>query len=186
MARLVRMTDLMLDIETTSTDPVHGNILQISAIKFNLEEMAVGEAFDRQLRFLPGRFWDPSTLEWWSSKPDTYMRVTSKQEDARQVFTEFVEWCYPTGHLRLWGKPSHFEYPFIESYCKQLELVNPFHYRATNDLNTFIRACHFPKNPPKDMDPEFTGTVHNALDDVKHQIKSLFSHYYHTKVTPNE
>lgn len=186
MDELVRMTDVMLDIETTSTDPVHGNILQIAAIKFNLEKMKVGPAFDRQLTFLPGRFWDPSTLEWWCSKPETYAKVTCRQEDAVKVFNEFVDWCYPMGHLRLWGKPSHFEYPFIESYCKQLGLANPFHYRTTNDLNTFIRACHFPKEPPKHLDPQFTGTVHNALDDVAHQIKMLFTHYYHTKVAPNE
>lgn len=52
------MTDVMLDIETTGTDPGCAGIMQIAAIQFNYDTGEIGPIFNRCLSMAPQRFWD--------------------------------------------------------------------------------------------------------------------------------
>lgn len=174
---MTEYTDIMVDLETTGTQPDRHGILQLSAVKFNLAEKTVcHEFFDRCMFIPPHRSWAEDTRSWWGKqKASVLQEILSRAEEHRLVFEEFVDWCYPAGSLRFWSKPTHFDYSFVSSYCTDLDLINPFHYREANDLNTWLRARYFPE-PVQDIHIPFTGDQHNGLMDSLHQIKVLFTH----------
>src|SRR3546814_10202718 len=86
------MTDIMVDLETTGTKPAYSGILQLAAVKFNLEEQQIGETFDRCPSLLPNRFWDEGTREFWGTMPAIYGSFVARQEDAEEVFIDFSKW----------------------------------------------------------------------------------------------
>jgi len=173
--------DVMVDIETTGTQPERTAIIQLSAVRFNLKTQEVdSNLFDRCLRIPPTRMWDENTRNWWSQRPDILNSIWARMQDPRAVIQEFAAWA--DGSVHLWAKPISFEWPFLQSYFTEFEVINPFHYRMANDLNSFIRARHFPEEPPNYQDDlPFDGDPHNALHDVIHQIKMLFAAYEATK-----
>ena len=59
-------SDVMLDIETTGTQPDRAAIIQIGAVKFNLETGAVSNHFfNRSMELPPWRAWSEDTRSWW-------------------------------------------------------------------------------------------------------------------------
>jgi hypothetical protein len=173
------MLDCMVDLETTGVLPDRTAILQISAVQFSLERREVlHNFFDRCLLLPPHRHWQESTRQWWASQRlETFQNISARGEPWRDVISAFWDWAMPANSLRLWAKPSHFEFPFLSSYFNDADLTNPFHYRQVNDLNSFIRGLWYPEPPPDlEREIEFTGPAHNALFDTLHQIKVLFAH----------
>ncbi|WOF44269.1 3'-5' exoribonuclease [Sphingopyxis indica] len=172
------MTDIMVDLETTGTKPAHSGILQLAAIKFNLEEQAVGEVFDRCPALLPNRFWDEGTREFWGQHSSTYSSIIARQEDAEQVFVDFSKWVTkdaPQNGYRFWSKPLSFDWPMLASHFEQLGRPMPFHYRQARDLNTYIAACRDRGAEHIDMSFIQAGVAHNALSDCAQQLKMFFS-----------
>lgn len=167
--------DVMLDIETTGTRPETANIIQIAAVRFNLQTREIDtDFFNRCLLPLPQRYWAEDTRKWWSTKPETLNEIWDRMEPAQRVIEDFQKWVGHEGPT-LWAKPSHFEFPFLTSYFNDLGVPMPFHYRNVNDQNSWIRGRFHPLTPPQiEKELEFVGTEHNALHDVLHQIKVVF------------
>lgn len=166
--------DVMVDIETTGTQPETTNIIQISAVKFNHVTGEVGDMFDRCMIPLPTRFWDEDTRKWWSGMPEILDGIWGRMEDPRTVLSDFGRWAQ--GSSIMWAKPTSFEYPFLASYYRELGLMMPFHFRLAMDQNSFIRARYFPEEAPRlEKELDFVGDQHNALHDVLHQIKTVLT-----------
>lgn len=172
------MRDVMIDLETTGTSPDINAIIQIAAVRWDYETGEVGPAFVASLDIPYGRYWDEGTREWWMQRPTTYAKIVESAMPAAEVFLRFAEWCRDTGpalsgmQQRVWAKPIHFEWPFLQSYARQFGEDLPFHYRNAVDLNSFNRGlAGDPGAEPLDKKVEFDGTPHDALDDVLHQIK---------------
>lgn len=170
------MYDVMVDLETTGIDPSHSAIIQIAAIRFDYKTRQIGQAFTVSLEMAEGRYWDESTRGWWMEKLPIYNEIMSTARPAEEGFRAFSDWCINTapfgGEQRLWAKPSHFEWPLLQSYSAQLGIGLPFHYRNVVDLNSFTRGlANNPGAKPLDKQIPFSGDAHNALDDVAHQIK---------------
>lgn len=179
---MVYYPDVMVDIETTGTRPETTHIIQIAAVRFNLAEATVDpNVFNRSLAYGPNRFWDESTRDWWGRMPDVLDRIMARMEPPRQVLEAFRDWVgrdQPT----FWAKPTTFDYTFLQSYFHEFEVANPFNFRNVMDMNSFIRARHFPEAPPRyEKLIEFEGDEHDAIFDVFHQIKTLFAAYEATK-----
>lgn len=170
-------TDIMVDLETTHIQPDSGAILQIAAVKFNLEKRIVcPDYFDRCLTIPNHRSWSESTRTWWVGKRlDLLNELVGRAEPWRPVTEAFVRYAYPPGQYRFWSKPSHFDFQFIQSYVNDIEMPQPFAHWEANDLRSFLRGGFFPEQPPK-IELEFVGEVHNALWDTFHQIKMLFAY----------
>lgn len=176
---MAEMTDIMVDIETTGTSPGFSGILQIAAVKFNLETGDVDPVvFDRCPVMLPNRFWSDSTRDFWNKFPRILEGLLMRQEDAYQVFQDFG--LFASGHsapLRFWSKPLSFDWPMIASHYEQLGLMMPFHYRTARDLNTYIACCSDRGADHIDMkhiEDAHQGPLHNALSDCVLQIKMAF------------
>lgn len=173
-------TDVMCDIETTSTSPETGAIVQVAAVKFNYLTGEIGGVFNRSLHMPYGRFWDESTRTWWGQQdPTVWQGIVERMEDPADVMREFFEFSVidaPYGGYRFWSKPLSFDFPFVASYFKQFGHENPYHFRHARDLNTWIAALRGKGPAHVGMDHiEFEGKAHNALVDAVHQIKLLFA-----------
>lgn len=174
------VTDVMVDIETTGTRPGYSSILQLAAVKFNIDTGEVDpNVFDRCPAKLPNRFWDDGTAEFWGKFPKVYQSIVARQEDALPVFEDFAHWV--SGHpkpLRFWSKPLTFDWPMIASHYEQLGLEMPFHYRTARDVNTYIACCQGMSADHVDMkhiEDSHNGPLHNALSDCVLQIKMLLA-----------
>lgn len=172
-----RWTDIMVDLETTGTLPDRNCIIQIAAVKFNLKTKEVCPVFFDQCLDLPKhRSWDMSTLEWWGKqKKGVLQGILARAKPYRKVINDFADFSYQKDSLRLWAKPTHFDFNFLASYFNDEDLPNPFHYRIAKDLNSFLAGLYYP-NPVPEINVDFTGDVHNALNDTLWQLKFLYAH----------
>lgn len=170
----LQFPDCMVDIETTGTDQGYNAIIQISAVKFNLAERTVSlDFFDRCLLPAPNRYWQESCRTWWGQRPEVLQSIMARMEEPEVVMKAFRDWAGQG--LRMFGKPTHFDHSFLDSYFKQFGMQTPFHYRESTDMNSFIRGRYWPVTPPWwERDLPFEGDKHNGLHDALHQIKVLF------------
>jgi DNA polymerase III epsilon subunit-like protein len=175
---MTQMTDVMVDVETTGLNPQTSAIIQLSAIKFNLAEHAIGSHFDRCPAPLPMRSWNEGTRDFWMARPEVYHEIVSRQERPEDVFLAFMQWIdhdAPEGGYRFWSKPLSFDYPIIASHFEQLGYPMPFHYRIARDMNSYLAGVRGDaEHPPFGDEVEFNGKEHNALHDCAYQIDVLF------------
>lgn len=181
MSDELQYDSVMLDIETTGLDQANNAIVQISAVKFNLKTMAISpEFFDRCLLIAPKRYWEEGCRAWWSKRDKSVIEsIWARMEDPQTVLQGLSDWAGPG--LVMWAKPTHFDHSFLDSYYKQYGMQIPFLFRIANDMNSFMRGRFFP-NPVPDYERNlpFDGKLHNAIDDVLHQIKVLMTAVYET------
>lgn len=171
---------IMVDIETTGTDPVHSHVIQIAAVRFNLEEKTIDtdEMFDRcLLPVTPHRYWDEDTRQWWLKQKagllDSILERGELPSSVLEAFSLFVSRTPANQPVKLVAKPISFEWPFIQSLFKQYGTQFPISYWNCVDLNSYIEGRgHDRKSFWKGI--EFEGDAHNALYDVIHQIKGMF------------
>ena len=77
--------DIMVDLETTGTSPDETAIIQIAAVRFNLQTGEVDpNVFDMCLSIPPRRYWDEGTRAWWSKMPDVLMDIWQRQRPPEQ------------------------------------------------------------------------------------------------------
>lgn len=184
------MTDLtcrhvMVDLETTGTNAGRNAIIQIAAFRFNPGGAIDPEPFNACLRVPPWRSWDEGTRKWWlqtEEKKTVIQRIMARQEDPREVMERFFKWvCATEGGAVLWGKPSHFEFPFLESYFTDFGMTNPFHYRYAMDMNSFIRGLYYPEPVDDSVVVPFDGEAHDAVYDALNQVQTVMAHVENVK-----
>lgn len=172
--------DIMIDVETTGTRPEHSAVIQIAAVRFNLQEGTVdaSDMFDRCLAVAPNRYWDEDTRQWWQGKNlKVYHQICARMEDPTIVMRAFRDWSVAKKvdePLRFWAKPTSFDYALMQSYFRQFDLHNPYHFRYARDMNSYMAGLAG-RPEHRQLDVEFAGSQHNALHDVLHQIKTLFA-----------
>lgn len=168
--------DMMIDIETTGTDQAYNHIIQIGAVRFNLKARTIfmGHFFDRALLPAPNRYWQESCRTgFWGKRPEVLQGIMNRMEEPAVVLKDLS--LFAGAGTRFWGKPTHFDHSFLDTYYKQYGMQIPFHYREATDMNSFLRGLYFPGDRPNlESELEFQGDAHNAIHDCLHQIKVLF------------
>lgn len=179
--------NISVDIETTGTDASHAAMIQLAAVRFDLETKEIDmNMFNMSLAVPGNRFWQENTREWWATQDPTILdRIYATMREPRAVLRDFAEWA--TQGLDgerpvIWSKPSHFEWPFLQSYFTQFDVPIPFRYNEANDLNSWCRARGMPK---LDKETPFDGDEHDAIYDCLHQINVLFKLMEMTDVVHN-
>lgn len=174
-------TDIMVDKETTGTNPAYNGIIQLAAVKFNPATREVSpDTFDRCLALAPNRFWDEGTRNWWGKMPDVYQSIVERAEEPLTVLKDFSQWVTKDqpniqGGYRFWAKPITFDWSFLASYYAQYGLKMPFHYRYARDMNSYIAGlAGSPEHISLENEVPFEGKEHHALWDCFHQIQVLF------------
>lgn len=176
---------VMTDLETGGRRFDRDGIIQIAAVRFNLETGVVdsSDMFNRCLLIPPWRGWEESTRNWWlQQKPGILDDILARAEPAEPVMKNFFEWSTKYPNLQFWSKPLSFDFSFVSSYFADFGFVNPFHYRSARDLNSWIEARYYPEPVPVMEQGDF-GDAHDALNDALYQLDLLFKHYENTKVT---
>ncbi len=171
---MTKYNSIMLDIESTGLLAEHCNIMQIGAVKFNLETQEVSPSiFNKNLFPLPNRFWEDSTKKFWIKHKEVFKELQKNQVHAKEAIQAFTKWALiDTEDVSLYCKPTHFDQVFIESYYRQCELISPFHYRNCVDINSFLKGICFPDPVP---DYEKTSLdLHNAVTDCLLDINRVF------------
>lgn len=171
---MTNFPDVMCDIETGGLWPDRSPILQIAAVRFNLETKEIDHGFFiRSLKIPPHRFWDEATRDWWGNQPaEVYNDIVSRAEDPAVVMKDFYDWSLEkVPPLPIWwSKPSHFDFTFVASYMRDFGLKMPYDFRTANDMRSFLRG-----RGVEEPNLPFEGPKHNALYDCLHQIKVLFA-----------
>lgn len=172
--------DCMTDTETGGLDYSLSMVLSLCAIRFNLAKRKVDYRFFYQaLQYQSNRYWDEQTRDWWASKGNVYAEMMKDSVPTEVGLQRFIEWSRGQ-QLRYWSMPSHFDFAFWQRLFTQQgykqKFMDIFHYRATNDMNSFLRGAFFPEEVP-DVWKVLTrhGPAHNALYDTLHQINVLFT-----------
>ncbi|MFC7661755.1 3'-5' exonuclease [Methylorubrum suomiense] len=173
------MFDYMIDIETTGTNPEENAILQIAAVRFNRHTKEIDHKFfDRCLMVPSGRYWSEDTRDWWMDKPTVLGPILQRAEPAETVIRAFWEWVAAGPSIcprAFWGKPTTFDYNFINSYFRQYGLMQPFHYREAVDLNSYLLGKGHENRYEYWKTIENVGEAHNALNDCLYQIRAVFN-----------
>lgn len=165
-----------LDLETLGTDP--GDvILSIGMVEFNIKSGRQGEtfycSFDRSEWLAKGYTYRASTLEWWSSPSLDLAR--EKLEINRLPMLLGLEaalrWIKTRNLINgLWSRGYMDETMLKLAIRKELEIEDPWHYRAASDARTLLSTIER-VDPFADIDATFVGVPHFALDDAIHEAK---------------
>ena len=159
------MRDICIDLETTSTDPYHGAILQIGAVKFDLFTGEIGDTFQVSLKIPHNRYWSEDTRQFWAKNLDLYNHITQNAMEPKEGFIKFVEWVKQTHSPHFWAKPITFDFNWIQSYCDQYDIKIPFEFWKARDLRSFMLGVFAPDPLPRvKMKPGLT--EHDALQDA--------------------
>ena len=178
--------DVMVDIETSGTDPSRTAMIQLAAVRFNIEEGTIDTSsfFKQSLAIPPGRFWDEETRKWWYTDKRALLEgIQARARPPKDVMVEFQQWIV-AGHVggqptRFWSKPQSFDWPFVDSYFQQFEMANPMSFREAVDMRTYCRTVLGTWNL-RDIDKiekgiPFQGAEHDALMDAIHQIRVVLT-----------
>jgi len=175
------MTHIMVDTETTDTDPHRGGIIQLSAIKFNLETLKTGGHFDACPKMLSTRRWSESTRRFWRvDNKVVYDDIIMREQPAAGVFHAFANFCAegaPFGGYTFVAKPVKFDWPFVESHLQELGIEFPFAHHKYLDMNSYIAGLQGLCDKPtvEDHVPfPASGKKHNAVHDCAWQLDVLF------------
>jgi inhibitor of KinA sporulation pathway (predicted exonuclease) len=170
-------TDIMVDLETTGTDPHHCAIIQLAAVKWNpLTGDVCPDTFDQALQFAPNRFWEEGGRDFWRKLPNVYQALSERSRNPVDVLRDFNAWVLKDQPddlgYRFWAKPTTFDWSFLASYYRQFGMHMPFHYRHARDVNSYLAGLRSnPEHVTLEEEIHFEGQEHNALWDCFHQIQ---------------
>lgn len=170
------MTDVIVDCETTGTDPYHNGMIQLAAIQFNYETEEIGRVFNHSLRLPSNRYWSEDTRRWWGQqRPGLLQEIMLKEEDPQEVIRGYFDFIGQAGRpLRFWSRGS-FDFWFVQSYMDQYGLPMPHQFWAARDTRSYLAGLHGTPDEPKMQWVTAAGDAHNALRDNVVELKKLFS-----------
>jgi len=177
------MTDLMIDIETLSTQK-DAAITSIGAVFFDRHTGLVGQHKHHVgIQMLPAHNYghiDPGTVQFWISQKKTVQEqllslTASQSVNARTLavalasLTGFIHTFSDPENVLVWSNGSNFDIEILENaYTRTCQKV-PWKYYNVRDVRTIVDIGRdILKFDPKKTIP-FTGSEHNALDDAVHQ-----------------
>ena len=190
--------NIMIDIETLSSTPATGMMVELAAVRFDPETfLPMDSGFYTKIAIVKTRIIDPVTLNWWARTiPDRlteYLREAPKAPKPYTALNKFYSYCrfgdnpaIEYSDAWLWAKPTTFDVSFVFSYLEEFvtrhdnDPDNPrdpmwkfFSRRKVVDVRSFMvgKGCRnkFKSHPLPNTEPD----DHNPLYDCLEQIHSI-------------
>jgi len=171
--------DIMLDLETLSTEP-NAAIVQIGVAAFDPDGTEVDPANCREwcVAMEPGAAVDHATLRWWIQQSEAARRAVFVEHpyslgSALLNFDYYCK-CYPEASLWSHGdkrdRTRHRTSSWLESAYRSLVLTIPWDYRRVRDTRTLFWLAERRgwKRPQRD-------TAHTAMADAVAQALDVQS-----------
>lgn len=156
---------VMLDLETLGTDP-GAAIVSIGAVRFDTS--GLGETFHRSISIesaiAAGLAVDGETLEWWLDQDPQAQQVLAGGQDLAGALVDFRDFYGDAEEV--WAFSPTFDCTILSAAYDAVDLERPWNYRAERDARTLAAL-------PIAADVEHDGTVHDALDDARHQARMV-------------
>lgn len=177
---LIPENSVMVDIETTGTDPQRHVMIQIGACVFN-DKFEITSEFRRSLTAPPDRVDDQETLDWWAStNTPLYEKIRSAAEPYETVLEDLCNWM-PRPRGLLFGWPANFDLNFVFQYARSYnrKLLHFFYPSRFVDCGSWAMGFRgtwlsvAEQTAIFNQPSPYGGVVHDGLDDAKSQVASL-------------
>ena len=174
--------ELMLDLETTGTEP-GCKVLTIGAAGFS----KTGEYVEFYARFdnekLSKLFSDdPGTMTWWRSQSnEAYAEAFGGTEDPTKRLADFKQWVLTNfdtdkrSKFKAWSRGIDFDFQILKSFMKAFGFTLPWQFWQQYDYRTVANLF------PVIKSSEANAMKHGALEDAKAQLRGLRAFYSLTK-----
>lgn len=167
--------ELMLDIETTGTEP-GCRVISLGAFGFDKE----GKQCEFYVRFDPlklreeGFKDDVATMDWWTHKPkEVFSEAFGGNTDPAEGIGDFKKFCYANFAMgrndgfRVWCNGLDFDFPILKAFFKHYGFKFPWNFWDQYDYRTVKNLFPIVKNYERNSE------AHNALEDAKAQMRGL-------------
>lgn len=161
----------MLDLETMGNGS-NSAIVSIGAVEFDIESGETGREFYQRVNLQSclraGLIVNASTIMWWLQQSEqARTEITKIGDNLHNSLGKLT--CFMNTlerDFQLWGNGARFDIGILEDAYKITGTDNmPWNFRCERDVRTLVSfAPHIKDHYP------FTGTLHNPIDDCKHQI----------------
>lgn len=178
-------TDIMIDIETTSTK-YNACVLTIGAVAFNLFNPNIPRVsfeclINKDDSDLLGFHTCENTLAWWDKQP-AKSRKRAFDDGPRMSVKESVEslstFCNKYPVVRYWAQGINFDYVILESLYEKVNVSVPWKFYKLRDSRTIQ---HMFSNIKIEMSND-----HDAVSDCHNQIDMLINVYKRLKLIKND
>jgi len=190
--------DIMVDIESLGKK-IDSTIIQIAAISFDINTGKYISSFNQVVdlgRNSESPNLDADTIKWWIETDSKLFAelISNGTVSSSELFNNFYEWIVDQGgekSVYLWGNGILFDNKMIQY---QLEndhnLPYPIFYKNDRDVRTILELASKKigvnereiKETVKHFMADENLVEHNALDDVKYQIR-LVTECYKTLIS---
>lgn len=177
------MTDIMIDLETLSTQP-DAAIISIGAVVFDIKTGALSDTLYKTVGLFSQQHYghiSPETVAWWLQQSD------AARQDVINI--ESNQYLYALNHVRqfirrhsdektkLWSNGSSFDLVILRNAFQRHGMKVVWQYWQERDVRTIVDLARDITGIDPKQQIEFVGTEHNALDDAIHQAKYVSKAY---------
>ncbi len=125
---------------------------------------------------------DPATQAWWAAdeRKDARRGLFDSRLELATVlgwFNKFLASLAGERRLLVWAKSPSFDCAILKAGYAATGIDCPWIFRDERDVRTAVAMASI-------IAPEFAGTVHNALDDARHQALCVEAAYRKVTGTP--
>ena len=160
----------MLDLETLDLSST-AVVVHVGVVIFN------AEGIEREVECFPGLQWqidagrtiNPGTLAWWMKQSEPVRGlIDGRAGNSANDVDAFFAWTRDESIAGVWGNGADFDNATIIHLAAQNRWRPPWNYRANRCFRT-IRNI----KGADELDVNFKGVEHNALDDARYQAERL-------------
>ena len=169
------MRDVMIDLETMSTQP-DAMIRSIGCVAFGPDGLGAELPLVVDPAGALGHM-DPETVAWWLDQSGSARHILSAAYPGRRMHLasalQELRWFWdalkaPPAKIRIWSHGASFDVPIIESAFRACGHQIPWGHRAIRDTRTILELADV-----KIVTPE--GAKHDALGDARAQALAVIA-----------
>jgi hypothetical protein len=183
------MFDIMMDIETLSTDSTRAAVMSIGAVKFTRGQLREDWSIDPNVfycaldltgQLMNGRTVTRKTQAWWmeQSKDAKDAILDAMPIGVQSALYQLGTFC--TAAREIWANGVVFDLGNLEDLHFMSQQKVPWQYNAVRDARTIYRLFPARRDRPKFEDqkaPIVSHVKHDAVADCIEQVWKLYEHW---------